>query len=93
VRSRREPERLDPLRDHPADDVGPKLERAFGDDEIETYLEIDAADLPALSAALGEATADPMTLLAERYRDDTMATTHLRELLAEHKVPHRFNLV
>ena len=74
-------------------DIGPKLERVFGDDEIETYLEIDAADLPALAAALGDATADPMTLLAARYRDDTMATTHLRELLAEHDIPHRFNMV
>ncbi len=74
-------------------DIGPRLEHAFGTDEIETFLEIDAARLPALAAALGEATADPMTLLATRYRGDSMATTHLRELLAEHDIPHRFSVV
>jgi hypothetical protein len=67
--------------------------RVFGTDELETFLEIDAAHLPALGAALGDAAADPMALLAERYRDDSMATTHLRELLAEHDIPHRFSVI
>ena len=74
-------------------DIGPGLERFFGDDEIETFLEIDADQLPALAAALGDASADPMSLLATRYHDDSMATTHLRELLAEHDIPHRFSVV
>jgi hypothetical protein len=68
-------------------------ERVMTTDELETFLEIDAAHLPALGAALGDAAADPMALLAERYRDDSMATTHLRELLAEHDIPHRFSVI
>ena len=73
-------------------DIGPGLERAFGTDEIETFLEIDADHLAALATA-HDATADPMTLLATRYGGDSMATSHLRELLAEHDIPHRFNVV
>ena len=74
-------------------DMGPGLERAFGTDEIETFLEIDAANLPALAAALGKATGDPITLLADRYRGNSMAQSHLRELLAEHDIPHRFSVI
>lgn len=74
-------------------DMGPKLERFFGDDEIETFLVIDATHLPALATALGDPAADPMALLATRYHDDSMATTHLRELLAEHHIPHRFSVI
>jgi hypothetical protein len=74
-------------------DMGPGLERAFGTDEIETFLEIDAADLPALAAALGDATGDPIELLAARYHGDSMATTHLRQLLGEHDIPHRFSVI
>ncbi len=74
-------------------DIGPGLEHAFGTGELETFLEIDAADLPALAAALGHAGADPMPLLATRYRGDSMATTHLRELLAAHDIPHQFSVI
>ena len=34
-----------------------------------------------------------MALLAARYRGDSMATTHLRELLEEHDIPHRFSVI
>jgi len=71
-------------------DMGSGLEAAFGTDEIETFLEVDAADLPALAVALGHAGADPLPLLAARHRGDSMATSHLRELLSEHGIPHRF---
>ena len=74
-------------------DIGPALECAFGTDDIETFLEIDAPHVPALAAALGEGSADAMELLADRYRGDSAATTHLRELLAEHGIPHRFSVV
>ncbi len=74
-------------------EIGPALEFAFGTDEIETFLEIDAADTPALAAALGGGPADPMQLLVDRYRGDSAATSHLRQLLAEHGIPHRFSVV
>ncbi len=74
-------------------DMGPALESAFGTDEIETFLEIDAADVPAMAAALGGGSADPMQLLVDRYRGDSAATSHLRQLLAEHGIPHRFSVV
>lgn len=74
-------------------DMGSGLESPFGSSEIETFLEIDPEQLAALATALGDATADPMTLVAARYDGDSMATTHLRELLAEHDIPHRFSVV
>jgi hypothetical protein len=74
-------------------DIGPGLERAFGTDEIETFLEVDATDVPSLAVALGHAGADPIPLLAARYRGDSMATSHLRQLLTEHGIPHRFFVV
>ncbi len=74
-------------------DIGSGLESPFGSSEIETFLEIAAADLPSLAAALGDATGEPMELLAERYQGDSMATTHLRELLSEHGIPHQFHVI
>ena len=74
-------------------DIGPGLESPFGSGDIETFLEIDAADLPRLAAALGHAGADPMPLLAARYQGDSMATSHLRQLLTEHGIPHRFSVI
>ena len=74
-------------------DIGPGLEHAFGKDEIETFLEIDAAELGSLTAALGDASGDPMKLLAARYQGDSAATSHLRQLLSEHGIPHRFNVI
>lgn len=74
-------------------DIGPGLQRHFGSDDLETFLEIDAVDLSLLATALGDATGEPMELLAERYQGDSMATTHLRELLSEHAIPHRFSVI
>ena len=74
-------------------DIGSGLESPFGSSEIETFLRIGDADLPALAAALGEPSGDPMEVLAERYRGNSMATTHLRELLSQHGIPHRFHVI
>ena len=74
-------------------DIGPGLESPFGSSDIETFLEIDAAALPSLTAALGDPAGDAMQLLAEQYQGDSMATTHLRELLSEHDIPHRFIVI
>ena len=74
-------------------DIGPALESAFGSGDIETFLEIDVADVSRLAAALGHAGADPMPLLAARYQGDSMATSHLRQLLTDHGIPHRFFVV
>jgi hypothetical protein len=73
-------------------DIGPGLERFFGDDEIETYLTVKAAQLPELARALG-CPADPasiQTALMDRYRDDAAATTHLRAFLEDAGIPYDF---
>lgn len=80
-------------------DIGRGLERVFGKDEIETYLEVDAVHVPNLTAALRtewtDATApmDPIELLAARYRGDSTATSGLRTRLIEHGIPYRFTIV
>jgi hypothetical protein len=74
-------------------DVGPGLGAFFGKDELETFLEIDSADVPALMAALGVGTGNPAHPLADRYRGDSAATTHLRDLLTEHGISHRFTVI
>ena len=74
-------------------DIGSALVFAFLTDELESVLEIDAAHTRALAAALRGGPADAMQLLANRYRGDSAATTHLRQLLAEHGIPHRVSLV
>ena len=80
-------------------DIGPALERYFGRDDLETVLEIDAANVPNLTAALraewtdGDAPMDPMELLAIKYRGDSTATTGLRIWLTAHRIPHRFAIV
>jgi hypothetical protein len=80
-------------------DIGPALESAFGSDEVETFLEIDAADIPTLTALLAaehpiaNTPGDPLELLEARYRGDSMATTHLRELLTAHGIPYRFSVI
>jgi hypothetical protein len=74
-------------------DMGPGLEAFFGKDELETFLEVDAADVPALMAALGAGDRDPAEYLADRYRGDATATTHLRHFLTERRIPHRFQSV
>ena len=80
-------------------DIGPGLERSFGKDEIETYLEIDAVHLPNRTAALRAEWTDPdapmdaIELLAARYRGDSTATTSLRTWLTAHGIPYRFTIV
>ena len=80
-------------------DIGPGLERFFGKDEIETYLEVDAVQLPNLTTALRaertdpDAPMDPIDLLAARYRGDSTATTGLRTWLTARGIPHRFTIV
>ena len=76
-------------------DIGPGLERFFGDTEIETYLTVRAEQLPRLAELLGSGstTEEVMQALAGRYRDDSAATTHPRTLLDEDGVPYEFNLV
>ena len=80
-------------------DIGPGLERFFGKDEIETYLEVDAVHLPNLTAALRAERTDPdapidaIELLAARYRGDSTATTGLRTWLTAHGIPYRFTIV
>ena len=80
-------------------DIGPGLELAFGKDEIETYLEVDAVHLPNLTAALRAEWTDPdapmdaIQLLAARYHGDLTATTGLRTLLTARGIPHRFTIV
>ena len=80
-------------------DIGPELEPVFGKDEIETYLEVDAAHLPNLTAALRaeqtdpDASMDAIELLAARYRGDLAATTGLRTSLTAHGIPYRFTIV
>ena len=80
-------------------DIGPGLEQFFGRDEIETYLRIDAAHEPFLTDALAAERTDPgapttaLDLLADKYRGDAAATTHLKAWLDEHEVPYRFTLV
>ena len=76
-------------------DIGPGLERFFGDTEIETYLTIRAEQVPKVAGVLscGPTLEDVMSTLANRYRGDSAATTHLRALLDEHGVPYEFNIV
>jgi hypothetical protein len=80
-------------------DIGPGLEHAFGKDEIETYLEVDAVHLPNLTAALraertdSNAPMDAIELLAARYRGDSTANTGLRTWLTARGIPYRFTIV
>ena len=80
-------------------EMGPALESAFGKDEIETFLEIDAADTATLVAAVrGEltkppASSDAIDVIAARYTNDPAATSHLRDLLDARGIPHRFMIV
>jgi hypothetical protein len=80
-------------------DIGPGLELAFGKDEIETYLEVDAVHLQNLTAALRaertdqDAPTDAVELLAARYRGDSAATSGLRNWLTAYGIPYRFTIV
>ncbi len=80
-------------------DIGPALERVFGKDEIETFLEVDALHMPNMVAALraqwtdADAPMDAMELLLAKYRGDSTATTGLRTWLTAHGSPYRFTIV
>jgi hypothetical protein len=58
-------------------DIGPALDRTFGKDEIETFLEIEHRYVPELTAALraehpdSDVPGDACELLADRFRDDS----------------------
>ena len=80
-------------------EIGPGLERFFGRDEIETFLEVEAVHVPNLVAALRaeRSDADPplvaIELLAARYRGDSTASSSLRTWLTAHGIPYRFTIV
>jgi hypothetical protein len=80
-------------------DGGPGVERHFGTDDIETWLVIDGAEIPALAAALraeqpeADASAVVIDLLAARYGGDSAASSRLRAWLDEHGIAYRFTLV
>lgn len=80
-------------------DMGSGLESVFGSDEIETFLVIGDADLPALVAALGAERTDAdaptaaIHLLADKYRGDSTATSRCRAWLTERGIPHTFSVV
>jgi len=74
-------------------DVGPKLERYFGQTEMETYLIVGPGHYAALATALGVAVDQVMPELAKRYMGDSAATSHWRQFLGDHDIPHEFHLV
>lgn len=83
-------------------DIGPALERSFGKSELAAFLEVDAAQLPAVRAALLTERTDPAApgvevdvpqLLLAKYRGDSTATGNFREWLDGHGIPYRFTLV
>jgi hypothetical protein len=73
-------------------DMGPMLERFFGEDEIETFLLIANDTRPALASALGVETEAVFAELARRYDGDSAATTNLRSFLDENDIPYEFHL-
>ena len=81
-------------------DIGSGLELAFGKDEIETFLEIEAAHVPNLAAALRAERSEPIAapkdaieLLVDKYRGDSTATSALRAWLTARGIPYRFTIV
>jgi hypothetical protein len=76
-------------------DIGPGLERFFGDTEIETFLTVRAEQLPKVAQVLGSGPTlqDVLAAVVDRYRGDSAATTHLRAVLDEHGVPYEFSLL
>ncbi len=80
-------------------EMGPALEHAFGRDEIETWLLVDASHMDRLTDALRadatDAPADvgPLRLVVDRYRGDPGATTAFRAWLTEHHIPYTFHLI
>jgi hypothetical protein len=81
-------------------DVGPALVKTFGKSDVAAFLEVDAADIPAVRIALqGERMSDQtwsedeVQLLLEKYRGDSTATGTFRAWLDEHGIPYRFTVV
>ena len=81
-------------------DIGPALLASFGKGELAVFLEVDAAQLPAVRAALLAERTDPAApgdevpqLLLEKYRGDSTATGAFRAWLDGHGIPYRFTLV
>jgi hypothetical protein len=64
----------------------------YGEDEIDTFITVKAAQMPRLARALGcrQTPRSITAALVERYSDDDAATAHLMELLAEHAIPYDF---
>lgn len=83
-------------------DTGPGLMASFGKSELAVFLEVDAAQLPAVRAALLAERTDPAAttghddvpqLLLGKYRGDATATGAFRAWLDGHGIPYRFMLV
>lgn len=80
-------------------DIGPALVPSFGKGELAVFLEVDAAQLPAVRAALLAERTDPaapedeVQLLLEKYRGDSTATGAFRAWLDGHGIPYRFTLI
>jgi hypothetical protein len=81
-------------------DIGPALESTFGKSEVAAFLEVDAADVPAVRIALQQErmsdqtwTDDEIQLLLEKYRGDSTATGSFRAWLDEHGIAYRFTVM
>ena len=76
-------------------DIGPALVPHFGEDEIETFLTVKAAQLSQLARALGcrPTRGSIGAALVDRYEGDSAATSHLRALLEEHAIRHEFSVI
>ena len=81
-------------------EVGPELEKTFGKSDVAAFLEVDAADVPAIRAALqAERTSDqPFTddevqMLLEKYRGDSTASGTFRAWLDGQGIAYRFTVM
>jgi hypothetical protein len=78
--------------------IGPMAARIFGDDEVESFLTIPAAEVARVVALLrpgtrgvaGDDLSDALRLLTDRYAGDSAATTHLRQWLDAHGIAYEF---
>jgi hypothetical protein len=64
----------------------------YGEDEIDTFITVKAAQMPQLARAL-DCRQTPRSIeaaLVERYRGDSAATANLMALLEEHAIPYEF---
>ena len=76
-------------------ELGPALMPFFGEDEIEVFLTVKAAQLPQLAHALGCRQTPPgiKAALVARYHGDSHATIHLRAFLEEHDIRHEYFVI